>query len=64
MLGRNLKNEEFHKTRLPLGQIFIDPRLLLFCMVYFCCVFGGYSTGFWIPQLIKNTGINDPLEDV
>jgi D-galactonate transporter len=60
-LERNLKNEEFHKTRLPLGQIFIDPRLLLFCMVYFCCVFGGYSTGFWIPQLIKNTGINDPL---
>jgi len=60
-LERNLKNEEFHKTRLPLSQIFIDPRLLLFCVVYFCCVFGGYSTGFWIPQLIKNTGINDPL---
>jgi len=60
-LERNLKNEEFHKTRLPLSQIFIDPRLLLFCAVYFCCVFGGYSTSFWIPQLIKNTGINDPL---
>ena len=60
-LERNLKNEEFHKTRLPLSQIFIDPRLLLFCAVYFCCVFAGYSMGFWIPQLIKNTGINDPL---
>lgn len=60
-LERNLKNEEFHKTCLPLGQIFIDPRLLLFCMVYFCVCFAGYSTGFWIPQLIKNTGINDPL---
>jgi MFS family permease len=60
-LERNLKNEEFHKNRLPLGRIFIDPRLLVFCMVYFCCVFAGYSTGFWIPQLIKNTGINDPL---
>ena len=60
-LERNLKNEEFHKTRLPLAKIFIDPRLLLFCMVYFCVCFGGYSTSFWIPQLIKNTGINDPL---
>jgi len=60
-LERNLKNEEFHKTRLPLSQIFFDPRLLLFCVVYFCCVFGGYSVGFWIPQLIKNTGITDPL---
>jgi hypothetical protein len=33
----------------------------LFCLVYFCCAFGLYGTGFWIPQLIKNTGINDPL---
>src|SRR3974390_3120055 len=58
---RNLKKKEFHKTRLPLDQVFIDPRLLLFGVVYFCCVFAVYSTGFWIPQLIKNTGIKDPL---
>jgi MFS family permease len=61
LLEQNLKKEEFHKVHLPLGQIFVDPRLLLFCLVYFCCAFGLYGTGFWIPQLIKNTGINDPL---
>ena len=61
LLEENLKKEEFHKTHLPLSQIFVDPRLLLFCLVYFCCAFGLYGTGFWIPQLIKNTGINDPL---
>jgi D-galactonate transporter len=60
-LQQNLKNEEFHKTHLTLAQIFVDPRLLLFCLVYFCCAFGLYGTGFWIPQLIKNTGVNDPL---
>jgi D-galactonate transporter len=60
-LQQNLKNEEFHKTHLSLGQIFVDPRLLLFCLVYFCCAFGLYGTGFWIPQLIKNTGVSDPL---
>jgi D-galactonate transporter len=61
LLQQNLKNEEFHKIHLSLSQIFVDPRLLLFCLVYFCCAFGLYGTGFWIPQLIKNTGVTDPL---
>jgi D-galactonate transporter len=61
LLERNLSKEEVHKSHLPLGQIFVDPRLLLFCLLYFCCAFGLYGTGFWIPQLIKNTGVNDPL---
>jgi D-galactonate transporter len=60
-LKGNLSKEEVHKTHLPLGQIFVDARLLLFCLLYFCCAFGLYGTGFWIPQLIKNTGVNDPL---
>jgi D-galactonate transporter len=60
-LRQNLKDEEFHKTHLSLGRIFVDPRVLLFCLVYFCCAFGLYGTGFWIPQLIKNTGVSDPL---
>ena len=61
LLAGNLDKEEVHKTHLSLGQIFFDPRLLLFCLLYFCCAFGLYGTGFWIPQLIKNTGVNDPL---
>ena len=61
LLEQNLKDEEFHKSHLSLGQIFVDHRLLLFCLVYFCCAFGLYGAGFWIPQLIKNTGVNDPL---
>jgi D-galactonate transporter len=61
LLQQNLKNEEFHKIHLSLSQIFVDPRLLLFCLVYSTCAFGLYGTGFWIPQLIKNTGVNDPL---
>jgi MFS family permease len=61
LLKANLKGEEPHKTHLTLGQIFTDARLILFCFVYFCCAFGLYGTGFWIPQLIKNTGVEDPL---
>jgi MFS family permease len=62
LLERNLRAEEAHKEQLPLAGIFFDPRLVLFAAIYFCSAMGLYGTGFWIPQLIKNTGIKDPLE--
>jgi MFS family permease len=61
LLEENLKAEEAHKEHLPLLRVFFDPKLLLFSLVYFCCVMGLYGTAFWIPQLIKNTGVKDPL---
>jgi D-galactonate transporter len=61
MIEQKLKSEEVHKEHLPLDRLFFDPTLLLFALVYFCCVMGLYGTGFWIPQLIKNTGVKDPL---
>jgi MFS family permease len=61
ILEQKLRSEEVHKAHLPLARVFFDPRLLLFAVVYFCCVMGLYGTGFWIPQLIKNTGVKDPF---
>jgi MFS family permease len=61
LLEQNLQAEEVHKMHLPLSGIFFDPRLILFAAIYFCSVMGLYGTGFWIPQLIKNTGVADPL---
>ena len=61
ILEEKLKSEEVHKAHLPLERVFFDSKLLLFALVYFCCVMGLYGTGFWIPQLIKNTGVKDPF---
>ncbi|MBV9645007.1 MAG: MFS transporter [Verrucomicrobia bacterium] len=61
LLEQNLQAEEGHKERLALAQVFLHPRLILFAMIYFCSAMGLYGTGFWIPQLIKNTGVKDPL---
>jgi D-galactonate transporter len=61
LLEQNLQDEEAHKTHLPLSRIFFNPQLILFAAIYFCSVMGLYGTGFWIPQLIKNTGVTDPL---
>jgi MFS family permease len=61
LLEQNLQAEEAHKMHLPLSGIFFNPHLILFAAIYFCSVMGLYGTGFWIPQLIKNTGVTDPL---
>jgi MFS family permease len=61
-LENRLEKEDLLKERLSLSQVFLDRRLLGFSLIYFCCVMGLYGTGFWIPQLIKNTGVNDPLQ--
>ena len=61
LLERNLQADEARKDHLPLAGIFFNPHLILFAAIYFCCAMGLYGTGFWIPQLIKNTGVKDPL---
>jgi MFS family permease len=61
LLEQNLQAEEGHKERLALAEVFLNRRLILFAMIYFCSAMGLYGTGFWIPQLIKNTGVKDPL---
>jgi D-galactonate transporter len=61
ILEENVRRENSRKTHLRLAQVFVDPRLLLFCVIYFCCAGGLYGIGFWLPQLIKDTGIKDPL---
>ena len=61
LLEKPLKQENARKQKIPLAQVFVDRRLVLFSLVYFCCAMGLYGTGFWIPQLIKNTGVKDPL---
>jgi sugar phosphate permease len=61
VIEKNLATEEQHKEQMALVEIIFGPRLLLFAAIYFCCVMGLYGTGFWIPQLIKNTGVKDPL---
>ncbi|MGA8654759.1 MAG: MFS transporter [Chthoniobacterales bacterium] len=61
ILERNIRSEEAHKEHLPLAKVFTEPRVFLFCLIYFCCAGGLYGAGFWLPQIIKNTGIKDPL---
>ncbi|ETF00643.1 MFS transporter [Advenella kashmirensis W13003] len=39
----------------------LDPKIWLMSGIYFCFTMGLYGVSFWLPSLIKATGINDPL---
>lgn len=38
-----------------------DQRLWLLALIYFCVVMGQYALTFWLPTLVKNAGISQPL---
>ncbi|HAT32584.1 MAG TPA: MFS transporter [Janthinobacterium sp.] len=50
------------KAALSLGQVFRSARVWLLALVYFCFVMGLYGVSFWLPQLIKNTGVKDVFD--
>jgi D-galactonate transporter len=61
LLLTNLESEERTKRHMSVGQALRNPWVLLFSAIYFCISMGLYGIGFWLPQIIKNTGVKDPL---
>lgn len=39
------------------GHVFSDPRMLLLAVIYFCVIMGQYGLTFWMPTLIKASGV-------
>jgi len=61
MLLTNLEGEERTKAHLSVGKTLRNPWVLLFSLIYFCISMGLYGVGFWLPQIIKNTGVKNAL---
>ncbi|MDR5815560.1 MULTISPECIES: MFS transporter [unclassified Caballeronia] len=38
-----------------------NRKLWEFCGIYFCLIMGLYALGFWMPSLIKRSGVIDPF---
>jgi D-galactonate transporter len=47
---------------MPLAQLFRSGEVWLLALVYFLCVMGLYGVSFWLPQLIKNSGVTDVFD--
>ena len=62
LVARELEEDNKHKVTHASPAAFIrDQRLWLLAGIYFCVVMGQYAITFWLPTLIRNAGVSDPL---
>ena len=62
LLSRNVANDNAHKVAHVSIKSFIgDRRLWLMAAIYFCVVLGQYGLTFWLPTIIRKSGVADPL---
>jgi D-galactonate transporter len=61
LLDRNIAADNVHKVDEPVGKILTQPRVWLMGLIYFSFVMGLYGMSFWLPTIIKQTGITDAL---
>jgi D-galactonate transporter len=62
IVARAIAAEEGEKTgHTHLGAAFSDGRVWLLSLIYFTIVCGIYIISFWLPSLIKQAGVADPL---
>ena len=57
LLKHNIDLEKKEKTRHSLKDCFVEWRVWICCIVYFCFCAGLYGFMFWMPTMIKMTGI-------
>jgi MFS family permease len=50
-----------HRTHHRLRDAFREPKVWLMCLIYFCFVMGQYALTFWMPTLVKSTGIKSEI---
>ncbi|MFC5524085.1 MFS transporter [Polaromonas jejuensis] len=62
LLERNIVAENAGKQDLEIGAVFTDPRVWLMSLIYFSFVMGLYGVSFWLPTIIKATGVKDALQ--
>jgi len=59
----NISNEEREKEGFTeLSQAFTSGQVWLLGLIYFCVASGIYIISFWLPTIIKQAGVSDPLE--
>ncbi|MFT0171204.1 MFS transporter [Paraburkholderia mimosarum] len=61
LLERNIAAEDATKEDPPLMTVLTSARVLVMSFTYFSFVMGLYGVSFWLPTIIKATGVKDAL---
>ncbi len=59
-LHRNMQRDGHDTPSHSVRDGFTSPRVWQLCGIYFFFVMGLYGVGFWLPTLIKGSGVSDP----
>ncbi|ALP62334.1 MULTISPECIES: MFS transporter [Paraburkholderia] len=59
LLERNIAAEDATKEDHAIGKVMLSPRVLMMSLIYFSFVMGLYGVSFWLPTIIKSTGVTD-----
>ena len=59
LLEQAIAEDGKQQQHMPLAQMFSNGKVWLLALVYFLFVMGLYGVSFWLPQLVKNSGIDD-----
>jgi len=65
LIAENIAREEKEKEgqgHTHMSAAFGSGRVWLLGLIYFCIASGIYIISFWLPTLIKRTGVSDPLQ--
>ncbi len=59
LLADNIAKDEQGRVDEGASSVFASGRVWLMAAIYFCFIMGLYGVSFWLPQLIKSTGVKD-----
>jgi D-galactonate transporter len=62
MLERNIEAESGHKEDHSVLSVLLSGKVWFLSLIHFCFVMGIYGIGFWLPSIIKATGVKKPLD--
>lgn len=61
ILERNIAQDQSQQVTMPMLQVLTLGRVWLLGLVYFLFITGLYGVGFWMPQIIKSSGVTNVL---
>jgi MFS family permease len=61
LLRENLEGEVTPDKAHDIKGVFKNPYTMLLALIYFLVLNGQFGLSFWMPQLIKNSGVSDTL---
>ena len=61
-VASEIDDEAGVKTHRTILSVFLSPRIWLMGAIYFGIEMGSYAVGFWLPTIIRETGVTDPFQ--